>query len=172
MLAETLRLHASYGTGIRPARGSDLAFDHTPLLKPERTESLLIASKSASCRKISACAYMSATGTCDSHRLAGQFAFDAFGFQTTTSLMLSQKARTFSARLSASSPWFSVSANYTWLRNRGALPSEWPATDLWNNIFIRASRSCADRSSPVPACAFHYGKLECQCYRLCARPRS
>jgi outer membrane cobalamin receptor len=33
------RLHASYGTGIRPPGGSDLAFTDNPALKPERTES-------------------------------------------------------------------------------------------------------------------------------------
>jgi outer membrane cobalamin receptor len=32
-------LHASYGTGIRPAGGSDLAFTNNPALKPERTSS-------------------------------------------------------------------------------------------------------------------------------------
>jgi outer membrane receptor protein involved in Fe transport len=34
-----LRLHGSYGTGIRPPGGSDLAFTTNPALKPERTES-------------------------------------------------------------------------------------------------------------------------------------
>ena len=33
------RLHASYGTGIRPPGGADLAFTDNPALKPERTES-------------------------------------------------------------------------------------------------------------------------------------
>jgi outer membrane receptor protein involved in Fe transport len=33
------RLHGSYGTGIRPPGGSDLAFTTNPALKPERTES-------------------------------------------------------------------------------------------------------------------------------------
>ncbi|MES1257357.1 MAG: TonB-dependent receptor [Acidobacteriota bacterium] len=33
------RLHASYGTGIRPPGGADLAFTNNPALKPERTES-------------------------------------------------------------------------------------------------------------------------------------
>jgi outer membrane cobalamin receptor len=32
------RLHASYGTGIRPPAGADLAFTNNPALKPERTE--------------------------------------------------------------------------------------------------------------------------------------
>jgi outer membrane cobalamin receptor len=32
------RLHASYGTGIRPPGGADLAFTNNPALKPERTE--------------------------------------------------------------------------------------------------------------------------------------
>lgn len=32
-------LHASYGTGIRPPGGSDLAFTNNPALKPEKTES-------------------------------------------------------------------------------------------------------------------------------------
>ncbi len=32
------RLHASYGTGIRPPGGAELAFTNNPALKPERTE--------------------------------------------------------------------------------------------------------------------------------------
>lgn len=39
MFQPNLRLHASYGTGIRPPGGSDLAFTNNPNLKPERTES-------------------------------------------------------------------------------------------------------------------------------------
>jgi outer membrane cobalamin receptor len=39
MLQKTVRMHASYGTGIRPPGGSDLAFTNNPALKPERTES-------------------------------------------------------------------------------------------------------------------------------------
>ncbi len=39
LLQKDLRLHASYGTGIRPPGGSDLAFTNNPGLKPERTES-------------------------------------------------------------------------------------------------------------------------------------
>jgi outer membrane cobalamin receptor len=38
-LQKGVRLHASYGTGIRPPGGSDLAFTNNPALKPERTES-------------------------------------------------------------------------------------------------------------------------------------
>ena len=39
VLASGQRLHASYGTGIRPAGGSDLVFTNNPALKPERTVS-------------------------------------------------------------------------------------------------------------------------------------
>jgi outer membrane cobalamin receptor len=39
VLQPTVRLHASYGTGIRPPGGSDLAFTNNPTLEPERTES-------------------------------------------------------------------------------------------------------------------------------------
>ncbi len=39
VLRADLRMHASYGTGIRPPGGSDLAFTDNPALKPERTES-------------------------------------------------------------------------------------------------------------------------------------
>lgn len=39
MLAPATRLHASYGTGIRPPGASDLAFSNNPALAPERTES-------------------------------------------------------------------------------------------------------------------------------------
>jgi outer membrane receptor protein involved in Fe transport len=39
ILDSRTRLHGSYGTGIRPPGGSDLAFTNNPALKPERTES-------------------------------------------------------------------------------------------------------------------------------------
>lgn len=39
LLQPGVRLHASYGTGIRPPGGSDLAFTDNPALRPERTES-------------------------------------------------------------------------------------------------------------------------------------
>lgn len=39
LLQAGLRLHASYGTGIRPPGGSDIAFTNNPNLLPERTES-------------------------------------------------------------------------------------------------------------------------------------
>ena len=59
-----MRLHASYGTGIRPPGGSDLAFTNNPALRPERTESydfgieqrLLDESACRSMRRISATA--------------------------------------------------------------------------------------------------------------------
>jgi outer membrane receptor protein involved in Fe transport len=39
MLRPATRIHASYGTGIRPPGGSDLAFTNNPGLLPERTQS-------------------------------------------------------------------------------------------------------------------------------------
>jgi outer membrane receptor protein involved in Fe transport len=39
LIRPTTRLHASYGTGIRPPGGSDLAFTNNPNLLPERTRS-------------------------------------------------------------------------------------------------------------------------------------
>jgi outer membrane cobalamin receptor len=39
MIDPRTRLHASFGEGIRPPGGSDLAFTNNPYLKPERTES-------------------------------------------------------------------------------------------------------------------------------------
>ncbi len=39
ILRPGLRVHASYGTGIRPPGGADLAFTNNPALKPERTRS-------------------------------------------------------------------------------------------------------------------------------------
>ena len=39
MLTPSTRVHASYGTGIRPPGASDLAFTNNPALAPERSES-------------------------------------------------------------------------------------------------------------------------------------
>ena len=39
ILPRGMRIHAAYGTGIRPPGGADLAFTNNPTLKPERTRS-------------------------------------------------------------------------------------------------------------------------------------
>ncbi len=115
MLQKNERLHASYGTGIRPPGGSDLAFTNNPALKPERTESYDIG--------------------IEQRFLKDQLSFDATYFHNDyrdliVSLggslsTLSQfytdnlaKATAKGAEVSAKyrpATWISVAANYMWL---------------------------------------------------------
>jgi outer membrane receptor protein involved in Fe transport len=115
MLSPNERLHASYGTGIRPPGGADLAFTDNPDLKPERTESYDIGIEQRFwTNKLS----LDATYFHNDYRdlivsLGGslstlsQFYTDNVGKANAKGVEASAKYRP--------NTWISISANYTWL---------------------------------------------------------
>jgi outer membrane cobalamin receptor len=113
----TLRMHASYGTGIRPPGASELAFTNNPGLRPERTEGYDIG--------------------IEERFLAGKVSLDATWFRnryrdlivplggslsTLTALQTENignalaKGAEFTARARPST-WLSATASYTWLES-------------------------------------------------------
>src|SRR5579863_713459 len=115
LLQKNERLHASYGTGIRPPGGSDLAFTNNPALKPERTESYDIGIER---RFLKDQLSLDVTYFHNDYRdlivsLGGslstlsQFYTDNVGKANAKGVEVSAKFRP--------NTWISISGNYTWL---------------------------------------------------------
>jgi outer membrane cobalamin receptor len=110
-----MRFHASYGTGIRPPGGSDLAFTDNPALKPERVESYDIGiEESFLSNRVS----LDATWFHNRYKdlivsLGGSLSTLSHYYTDNVANAQSEGAE-FSARARPVS-WFSISANYTWL---------------------------------------------------------
>lgn len=115
VLASGQRLHASYGTGIRPAGGSDLAFTNNPALKPERTVSYDVGIEQ---RFLSDRVSVDATWFRSRYRdlivsLGGSLA-KLSQFSTDNLANARAQGTEVSAHFRPSS-WISVNGSYTWL---------------------------------------------------------
>jgi len=115
MLEKNERLHASYGTGIRPPGGSDLAFTNNPALKPERTESYDIGIEQ---RFLKDQLSLDVTYFHNDYRdlivsLGGSLA-TLSQFYTDNLAKANAKGVEASAKYRPAT-WISVSGNYTWL---------------------------------------------------------
>ncbi len=117
MLQGGARLHASWGTGIRPPGGSDLAFTDNPALRPERTESYDIGIEE---QVLNGRASLDATwfhnrykdlivGLGGSLSVLSQFQTDNVANALAEGVELSGHLRP--------TPWISLDANYTWLES-------------------------------------------------------
>ena len=113
----TTRLHASFGTGIRPPGGSDLAFTNNPALKPERTESYDIGAEK---RFLADRLSLDATWFHNRYRdmivgLGGslsslsQFSSDNLANARAEGVETSARFRPLT--------WISLTGNYTWLES-------------------------------------------------------
>jgi outer membrane receptor protein involved in Fe transport len=111
----TTRLHASFGTGIRPPGGSDLAFTNNPALQPERTESYDIGAEK---RFFGDRLSLDATWFHNRYKdmIVGLGGSLAKVFQYSTDNLANARAEGVesSARLRPLT-WFSTTANYMWL---------------------------------------------------------
>ncbi len=111
----TTRFHASYGTGIRPPGGSDLAFTNNPALKPEHTESYDVGAEK---RFLSDRLSVDATWFHNRYRdqivsLGGSLArLSAYSTDNVANAMAKGVESTAQFRPSS---WFSITGNYTWL---------------------------------------------------------
>jgi len=113
-----LRAHASYGTGLRPPGGADLAFTNNPELKPELTrgydagiEQLLLNGR------VSLDATWFDTRYQDLIVTLGGSLARLSRFSSDNVANARARGAEFSARYRPSS-WVLVSANYTWLDTR------------------------------------------------------
>ncbi len=117
MLEQNVRLHASYGTGIRPPGGSELAFTNNPSLKPERTESYDIGIEQ---RFLNNQVSLDATYFHNNYRdlivsLGGSLA-TLSQFYTDNVAQASAKGVEASAKYRPAT-WLSVTGNYMWLES-------------------------------------------------------
>jgi outer membrane cobalamin receptor len=117
MLQPTVRLHASYGTGIRPPGGSDLAFTNNPTLAPERTESYDIGVEE---RMLSGRLSLDATWFHNRYKdlivsLGGSLS-EISQYQTGNLANARAEGVETSARFRPES-WISLTGNYTWLES-------------------------------------------------------
>jgi outer membrane cobalamin receptor len=117
MLQPTVRLHASYGTGIRPPGGSDLAFTNNPALAPERTESYDIGVEE---RFLSGRLSLDATWFHNRYKdlivsLGGSLS-EISQYQTGNLANSLSKGVEASARFRPKS-WISLTGNYMWLES-------------------------------------------------------
>jgi outer membrane cobalamin receptor len=115
VLQQNERLHASYGTGIRPPGGSDLAFTNNPALKPERTESYDIGIEQ---RFLKDQLSLDATYFHNDYRdlivgLGGSLAVLS-QYYTDNLAKANAKGVEASAKYRPAT-WISVTGNYTWL---------------------------------------------------------
>jgi len=111
----TTRLHASFGTGIRPPGGSDLAFTNNPALQPERTESYDIGAEK---RFLGDRLSLDATWFHNRYKdmIVGLGGSLAKVFQYSTDNLANARAEGVetSARLRPLT-WFSLTGSYMWL---------------------------------------------------------
>ena len=118
MLPQNVRLHASYGTGIRPPGGSDLAFTNNPALTPERTESYDIGIEQ---RFLQDQLSLDATYFHNDYRdlivgLGGSLSVLS-QYYTDNVAKANAKGVEASAKYRPAT-WISVAANYMWLETR------------------------------------------------------
>jgi outer membrane cobalamin receptor len=111
-----LRIHASFGTGIRPPGGSDIAFTNNPGLKPERTLSYDFGAEQ---RFWSDRLSLGATYFNNRYKdlivsLGGSLSKLSF-FSTDNVSNALAKGVELNARVRPNS-WLSVTGNYTWLQ--------------------------------------------------------
>jgi outer membrane cobalamin receptor len=117
MLQPAVRLHASYGTGIRPPGGSDLAFTNNPALAPERTESYDIGVEE---RMLSGRLSLDATWFHNRYKdlivsLGGSLS-EISQYQTGNLANSRAEGVETSARFRPKG-WISLAGNYTWLES-------------------------------------------------------
>jgi outer membrane cobalamin receptor len=115
MLDATTHLHASFGTGIRPPGGSDLAFTNNPDLQPEKTESYDVGVEK---RFLKDRLSLDATWFHNQYKdmivaLGGSLS-EVFQYSTDNLANARAEGVEASGRLKPLS-WFSATGNYMWL---------------------------------------------------------
>jgi len=159
MLQQNERLHASYGTGIRPPGGSDLAFTNNPGLKPERTESYDVGIEQ---RFLNNQLSLDATYFHNNYRdlivsLGGSLA-TLSQYYTDNVAKANAKGVEASAKYRPAT-WISVTGNYMWLE------SEVLSLDGGNGLvqqyyYLGQPLPRRPKQSGSLLANFHYGKVD------------
>jgi outer membrane cobalamin receptor len=158
-LDATTRLHASFGTGIRPPGGSDLAFTNNPALLPERTESYDIGAEK---RFLNDKLSLDATWFHNRYKdmIVGLGGSLAKVFQYSTDNLANAKAEGVeaSARLRPAT-WFSVTGNYMWLET-AALSLNGGSGLIQQYFYVGQPLLRRPKQSGSLVANFHYKRLD------------
>ncbi len=159
ILPENVRLHASYGTGIRPPGGADLAFTNNPALKPERIESYDIGIEQ---RFLNNKLSLDATYFHNNYRnlivgLGGSLAVLS-QFYTDNLAKANAEGVEASARFRPAT-WISVTGNYTWLETEALNLNG--GIGLVQQYFYPGQPLLREpKQSGSAVVTFHYGKVD------------
>ncbi len=159
LLQKNERLHASYGTGIRPPGGSDLAFTNNPALKPERTESYDIGIEQ---RFLKDQLSLDATYFHNDYRdlivsLGGSLS-SLSQFYTDNLAKSNAKGVEASAKYRPTT-WISVSGNYTWLETE-VLSLNGGIGLVQQYFYLGQPLLREPKQSGSALVNFHYGKVD------------
>jgi len=159
LLQKNERLHASYGTGIRPPGGSDLAFTNNPALKPERTESYDIGIEQ---RFFKDQVSLDATYFHNDYRdlivsLGGSLS-TLSQFYTDNLAKANAKGVEVSAKYRPTT-WISVTGNYTWLETE-VLSLNGGIGLVQQYFYLGQPLLREPKQSGSALVNFHYGKVD------------
>jgi outer membrane cobalamin receptor len=159
LLQKNERLHASYGTGIRPPGGSDLAFTNNPALKPERTESYDIGIEQ---RFLKDQLSLDATYFHNDYRdlivsLGGSLS-SLSQFYTDNLAKANAKGVEVSAKYRPAT-WISIGANYTWLETQ-VLSLNGGIGLVQQYFYLGQPLLREPKQSGSALVNFHYGKVD------------
>ena len=159
LMQKNERLHASYGTGIRPPGGSDLAFTNNPALKPERTASYDIGIEQ---RFLNDQLSLDATYFHNDYRdlivsLGGSLS-TLSQFYTDNLAKANAKGVEASAKYRPAT-WISVSANYSWLETE-VLSLTGSSGLVQQYYYLGQPLVRQPKQSGSALVNFHHGKLD------------
>ena len=159
LLPDEVRLHASYGTGIRPPGGGDLAFTNNPALKPERTESYDVGIEE---QFLSGRASVDATYFRNRYKdliviLGGNLAVIS-QYQTGNVANALAKGAEVSAHFRPLT-WILLSANYTWLESE-VLSLNGSSSLVQQDFYLGQPLQRRPKQSGGLLATVHYGKID------------
>jgi len=153
------RLHASYGTGIRPPGGMDLAFTNNPALKPERTQGYDIGVTE---RFLSDRLSLDATWFRNRYK---DMIVDLGGLPVTLSPYSTDNLGSALAKgVEASArfrplTWISLTGNYTWLETEALALDGGPGL-IQQYFYLGQPLLGRPKQSGSAVATFHYGRLD------------
>lgn len=170
LLQGGVRLHASYGTGIRPPGGSDLAFTNNPALKAERTESYDVGVEE---QFLNGRASIDATWFHNRYKdlivgLGGSLA-KLSAYQTDNVSNARAEGVEMTGRVRPTS-WISLNVNYTWLESE-VLGLNGGAGLVQQYFYLGQPLIRRPKQSGGAMATVHYGRVDANVYGY-ARGRS
>jgi outer membrane cobalamin receptor len=170
ILQAGVRLHASYGTGIRPPGGSDLAFTDNPALKAERTESYDIGVEEQ---------FLNGRASIDATWFRNRYKDLIVGLGGSLSVLSQYQTDNVSNALAKGvemsgrfrpTTWISLTANYTWLESE-VLSLNGGSGLVQQYYYLGQPLIRRPKQSGAAIATVHYGRVDANVYGY-ARGRS